>query len=162
MSIAIKNRGRAHFYLGHYAEAVADHREGLRYDSTNAFLVLWLYMLQKHIGPADTATLAAQLMRTDTVNWPAPVGRFFLGRISPDQLTAAAERPDPTTRRDQRCEDFFIGEWLLWQQKHAEAKSRFEKARAKCPSDASEYQGAVAELKRQGASGETGQARLNR
>src|SRR5205823_5810129 len=94
---------------------------------------------------------AANLARTDTTLWPAPVGRFYLGRLTPAQLAAAADRPDPTTRRDQRCEDFFIGEWLLWQHKTAEATARFEAASAKCPHDSSEYAASMGELQRLGA-----------
>lgn len=148
LGTAVKNRGRAQFYLGHFPEAAADLRSGIQLDSTNAYVAIWLHLVAMRLGKDDAAEFAAQLARTDSLRWPAPIARFYLGRLTADQLMAAAAT-DTTRQGDQRCAaDFYIGESELWKRRIPEATRRFQDAAAACPKDWSEYQGAVAELDR--------------
>jgi lipoprotein NlpI len=152
LAAALKNRGRTEFYLGRFADAATDLRAGLRFDSSNAYNVIWLYLATMRLGSADAQDFAAQLVRTDSVRWPAPVARFYLGRLTAEQLMAAASKIDARIRTDQRCSAaFYIGESELWLHRFAEAAQHFREAVATCSRDFSEYQGAAAELGRSGA-----------
>jgi len=149
LAIALKNRGRAHFFLGQFAEAAADLRQGLTFDSSSTYNVIWLHLALKRLPQDDAKDFAAQLARTDSVQWPAPIARFYLGRMTAAQLVAVSATMDSKTLGDQRCAvAFYIGEDLLWKQQPAEARRQFEYARANCPKIWTEYLGAVEELRR--------------
>lgn len=151
LALALKNRGRAHFYLGHFRESAKDLADGLRYDSTNGFVVVWLHMAKQLQGEADSVQLATNVARLDPARWPTPVAKLYLGKSSMAEVDAAAEIGDARARLLQRCgAAFYVGEMQLWSKQTAEARTRLERARAICPHDASEYQGAVAELGRMG------------
>jgi lipoprotein NlpI len=151
LAAAFKNRGRIEFYLGRFADAAADLRAGLQFDSSNAYNVIWLHLATMRLGLDDARDFAAQLVRTDSVRWPAPVARYYLGRLTAEQLMAAASKIDPRIRTDQRCSAaFYIGESELWIRRFAEAAQHFREAEATCSRDFSEYQGAAAELGRSG------------
>ena len=148
-AIALRNRGRTQFLRGHFAEAAADLKEGVRSDSTNAYLAIWLYMARRHLGQDGAKDLAAQLARSDSVKWPAPVARYYLGRMTEEQLVAAAEKTDAPGRADQRCAAaFYIGETALWKKQIDAAKARFREAATSCPSTSNESLGARAALRR--------------
>jgi lipoprotein NlpI len=152
LAIALKNRGRANFYLGKFPESERDLAAGLRYDSTNAFVAVWLQMVRQRLGAADASRFASEVAKTDSTKWPAPVAKLYLGRSSIAELEAAAERGNARDQLLQRCGSaFYVGEMQLWSKQTADARTRLERARAICPHDASEYQGAVAELERMGA-----------
>jgi lipoprotein NlpI len=151
LAIALKNRGRAYFYLGKLPESEKDLAAGLRYDSTNAFVAIWLHMVRQRQGVADSSQFASEVARTDSTKWPAPVAKLYLGKSSITDLDAAAERGNANDQMLHRClAAFYGGEMQLWSKQPAEARARLERARATCPHDQSEYQGAVAELGRLG------------
>jgi lipoprotein NlpI len=152
LALALKNRGRTHFYLGHYGESARDLADGLRYDSTNGFVVVWLHMAEALQGKADSAQLATNVARLNPAKWPAPVAKLYLGKSSIAALDSVAEVGDARALEVQRCgAAFYVGVMQLWSKQTAEARTRLERARAICPHDWSEYQGAVAELGRLGA-----------
>jgi lipoprotein NlpI len=149
---ALKNRGRSHFFQGQFAEAAADLDKGGSYDSTNAYVVIWSHLAKQRLGQDDTKDFVAKLARTDTVGWPAPVAKYYLGKLTAEQLDAAAVATTSKVRADQRCAaSFYIGEFLLLKKQIPEAKKRLEDAKANCPKGWTEQQGAVAELSRLGA-----------
>ena len=148
---ALKNRGRTLFFLGRFGEAAADLQRALPLDSTNAYVAIWLYIARRRSGENDAAAFAAQLARTDSTRWPHPVGQYYLGKLSQDQLLAAGAAIDPRVHRDQRCAAaFYLGEAAMIDGRHPEAVTRFTEARATCPHDWTEYQASVAELGRLG------------
>jgi lipoprotein NlpI len=150
LAIALKNRGRAHFYLGNFDQSARDLAAGLRYDSTNGFVVVWLHMARELQGVPDAA-LATNVARLDPAKWPAPVARLYLGESSIAALDSTAEVGDAQALRVQRCgAAFYVGVMQVWKKELPEARTRLERARAICPHDWSEYQGAVAELGRIG------------
>jgi len=150
LALALKNRGRAHFYLGHFGESAKDLAQGLRYDSTNGFVVVWLHMATQRHGEPDSA-LATNVARLDPAKWPAPVAQLYLGKSSIAALDSTAEVGDAQALRVQRCgAAFYVGVMQIWTNQLPEARTRLERARAICPHDWSEYQGAVAELGRIG------------
>ena len=152
LAIALKNRGRANFYLGKFDQSARDLAAGLRSDSTNGFVVVWLHMARELQGVPDSA-LATNVARLDPARWPAPVAMLYLGKSSVAELDSIAEVGDAQALRVQRCgAAFYVGVMQIWTRQLPEARTRLERARAICPSDWSEYQGAVAELGRIGTS----------
>jgi lipoprotein NlpI len=148
LTVARENRGRAQWYLGNLQRAADDLVAARPADSTNLFLVLWAHMAAQRIGRPDSARFAAWVVPTDSVTWPAAVARLYLGRISPEQLVAAAGVEDGKTLRKDRCHAFYIGEYLLWHGDTTGAARHLDSARADCPKRSSEYQAAVADLGR--------------
>jgi len=147
--LARKSLGRVEFFLGRFSDASRDLEAGRRVDSTNAYLAIWLHFINQRLGQDNAARLAAQIVLTDTVHWPAQIAKYYLGRMSADQLMAAAANTDSKAMPDQRCAvDFYLGEELVWRRRIPEARERFERTRAGCPEASTEYEGAVAELKR--------------
>ena len=60
--------------------------------------------------------------------------RLFLGETTPADVLAAANDPDPATRKDQLCEaNFYSGELALLQGAKEEATRLFRLAAADCP-----------------------------
>jgi lipoprotein NlpI len=150
-AIAIKNRGRTQFYLGHFAEAVADLRHGATLDSTNSYVAIWLHMAVKRMGQDNMPEFEAQLARSDSSTWPMPVARFYQGKLTAEQLMASAAHSDSKSQADQRCAaSFYIGEAALWNKQPAEATKRFQETVASCPKSFTEYDAAHAELGRLG------------
>ncbi|MDB4889707.1 MAG: repeat precursor [Gemmatimonadetes bacterium] len=148
---ALKNRGRSQFFQGKFAEAAADLEKGGSYDSTNAYVVIWWHLAKQRLGQDDAKGFVAKLARTDTVTWPAPVARYYLGKMTAEELDASAVTTKSKVQSDQRCAaSFYIGEFLLLKKQIPAAKKRFENARDKCPKAWTEQQGAVAELGRLG------------
>jgi len=146
---ARKSLGRVEFFLGRFADAARDMEAGRRVDSTNAYLAIWLHFINQRLGKDNASQLATQIALTDTVHWPAPIAKYYLGRMSADQLMAAAANTDSKAMPDQRCAvDFYLGEELVWRHRIPEALERFERTRASCPVASTEYEGAVVELKR--------------
>jgi lipoprotein NlpI len=146
---ALKNRGRTHFYMGHFKEAADDLGHGAAIDSTNAYVAIWQYMAVRRNGGDNTAELATELAKTDASKWPAPVGQFYLGKATAAQVMSAAEKTDSHAQADQRCAAaFYIGESALWNKHTADAKKRFEETVASCPKSFTEYDAARAELAR--------------
>jgi lipoprotein NlpI len=151
MTAALKNRGRAQFYLGNFDQAARDLSDGLEGDTANSFVSVWLHMIRRRIGIADTAELARNIARTDRTRWPAPVAALYLGRITPAQFADSLVTGDSAARALKRCGGaFFLGEYLLWSERAIDAKARFEEAASICPRNETEYMGAMAELGRLG------------
>jgi lipoprotein NlpI len=147
--LARKSRGRVEFFLGRFADAARDLEAGRRVDSTNAYLAIWLHFINRRLGQDDAKEFAAQVALTDTVRWPAPVAKYYLGRLTAEQLMAVAAQTDSKAMGDQRCAvDFYTGEVLVWQHRIADAIRNFERTRDACPTASTEYEGAVAELRR--------------
>jgi lipoprotein NlpI len=146
---ARKSLGRVEFFLGRFDDAARDMEAGRRVDSTNAYLAIWLHFINQRLGRDNASQLATQIALTDTMHWPAPIAKYYLGRMSADQLMADAANTDSKAMADQRCAvDFYLGEELVWRRRIPEARDRFERTRAGCPENSTEYEGAVVELKR--------------
>ncbi len=91
----------------------------------------------------------AQLARTDSVRWPRPVAKHYLGTITAEQLLAASGRTDSKVKSDQRCAmAFYPRGGAMVKKQTKEAIAWFQEARNGCPHSWTEYEGAVAELGR--------------
>lgn len=146
---ALNQRGRLAFAAGDYAGAAGDWSKSWQGDRGDlgmnpAYLPLWIYMLESRTDTAKAASaLASRAREINPKAWPAPVASFYLGRISLEQLEAAAASDD------QRCEaGFYVAEWHLAKGDAAAARKRFEEAVARCPASFIERAMAETEIKR--------------
>lgn len=145
---AIESRGRTHFYLGNFAQSAADLQRGLSLDSTNAEVALWLHLARQRLGQDDANDFEAHAAPIDSTQWPAPVVRYLLGRMTEDSLRSLAAVID-STGREQRCSvAFYLGQEALLEGRSETAAKLFQTTRAECPKALSVHRAAVAELHR--------------
>ena len=139
------HRGLANFYAGAVSQALADLARASKLDPQYAYYPLWTDIIEKRNSRAShLAEAAAQL---DMNKWPAPVIYMFLGETTPEAMLAAADDPDPKTRKGQLCEaNFYSGVLALQQGARAEAVRRFRLAAADCTHEFVEASAAKSEL----------------
>ena len=146
--LAFFNRGRANFFMARFASAVADFQHCLKALPSDPYAMLWLHLANKRLGQDDTQELMQQAMNTSPTQWPAPILKMYLGRMTASQLLAAAIDPDARKEALQSCEaNFFSGEEALIQQHRESAAARFQIARNVCTRSNIHYLAAEAELK---------------
>src|SRR5262249_45988058 len=116
-------------------------------DPTYAYTAIWLDIVAKRSD--RPSSLEQAVTHVDMSEWPAPVIRVYLGRLTPAAVLEAAEdAADANTRGDQICEaNFYIGESFLQQRKTDDAVRLFRRAAADCPRNNIEWWAARAELK---------------
>jgi tetratricopeptide (TPR) repeat protein len=145
-AIGYLRRGYAEYLAGTLPQALADLTEANAIDPSDAYTVLLLDVVSQRSNlPSRLKELSA---RTDMRAWPAPVIRLYLGQLTPDALRAAANDPDPATKRGKVCEaNFYTGELALIRGKKDEAIKLFTAASSDCPLSWSDWESANAELK---------------
>jgi len=82
----MKNRGRAHFILGNFAQAAADLQRGLALDSADAQATLWLHLARRRGGiprglVSPEAWLARVLINLARNEWRKQRGRRRLESV---------------------------------------------------------------------------------
>jgi lipoprotein NlpI len=139
------HRGLAKLYAGALPAAMADLSQASRLDPEYAYYALWIDIIDKRRNEASS--LAQAVPHLNMSKWPAPVVRLFLGEITPTAVLAAAEDPDPATRKGQVCEaNFYSGQFALQQGDTQEATRLFRLAAADCPREFVEGASATSEL----------------
>jgi lipoprotein NlpI len=139
------HRGLAKLYAGAVPSAMADFSQASRLDPEYAYYALWIDIIDKRRNEAGSLAQAAA--RFNMTKWPAPVVRLFLGETTPAAVIAAADDPNPVTRRGQLCEaNFYAGEFALQQGATQDAARLFRLAAADCPRAFVEGPAAGAEL----------------
>lgn len=148
-SEAIFGRARARFYAGDYTRAIADLEEAFRIDA-GPYAALWLYLARQRAGvPEAAALLGGATAEAQRTGWPGPVLTLYLGRMDVASVMNAATDRDAKLQREQRCEaNFYVAHWHLIQGRREPALALLKEARAGCPKDFLEYEGAAAELQR--------------
>jgi lipoprotein NlpI len=142
-------RGDAYSYLGQFDKAEADFAAAAAADTKMPYYPLWLYLAQRHQGKDGKADLEHGAESIDLKTWPGPVIEFYRGKISADDVLAAARAGDEKTQRDQRCEaDFYLGEHAVLAGDKDEARRLLSEAVSNCDRRFIEYAGAKAELGR--------------
>ena len=145
---ALEHRGRTHYFLGNFAQAAADLQRGRNFDSTDAYAVLWLHLARQRLRQDDREDFTAHAAVVDTAAWPAPILQHLLGRIGADSLESLATSVEIKGRRQGCVATFYLGQQALIRGDLNGATASFEKTRADCSKETSEYKGAVAELQR--------------
>ena len=109
----------------------------------SAYPAIWHYLARERGGENGAAELEANAARLRSKDWPYPVIELCLGRRSLAEVLSLASKPA------ERCEaQFYTGEWYLLRGNRAAAATALQAAADICSKDLSEYQGALAELKR--------------
>ncbi len=145
------HRGVANLYAGALPQALADLGQAIKLDPTYAYYALWIDIVDRRGNAASR--LAQTTAHVDMTKWPAPVIRLSLGDATSAAVLAAADDPDPKTKRGQVCEaNFYVGELALQQGAREEAARRFRLAAADCPHDFVEGPSAISELEALGGS----------
>jgi lipoprotein NlpI len=111
-TFAYHNRGLVNLYTDAQPKALADFNRESELDPKYAYTALWLHIVATRSGlPSRLAQASAQI---DMAKWPAPLIRLFLGETTPATALAAADDPNPQTKKGQLCEaNFFSGELAL-------------------------------------------------
>jgi lipoprotein NlpI len=139
------HRGLANFYAGSVTLALADLAKASKLDPHYPYYPLWIDIIDKRSNQAGR--LQDALDQLDMDKWPAPVIQMFLGEATPAAVLAAANDPDPKTKRGQLCEaHFYSGELALREGNKDEAARLFRLAAANCPSEFAEGPSAKSEL----------------
>jgi tetratricopeptide (TPR) repeat protein len=146
LTFVLLNRGVAYYYVGSLPKALADLNQASELNPKGAYTALWLDIVNKRSNLASR--LQQAVAQIDMTTWPAPVIRLFLGQMTPAAVLAAADDPDPDTKKSHVCDaHFYSGELALRRDAKAEALQLFKAAAESCPRT---FIGdvAVAELKR--------------
>jgi tetratricopeptide (TPR) repeat protein len=137
-------RGYVNSNLGNYDAAVSDFGRVLVM-SDDAYAALWQFLANWRTRKQSVTALEIFTSKLKPAEWPYPVIQLFLGRQTPDQVLAAAGKPN------ERCEaQFYIGAWHALRGERAAASAPLRAAIDTCPRWFAEYHGAQAELKRLG------------
>jgi lipoprotein NlpI len=142
-------RGIANFLGANPALAVIDLRRSSELNPKIAYSLLWLHLARARLGEGDSKELVKRSAKADLSRWPGPVLELYLGRITTDQMMAAAADPDLDVEKQKLCEaDFFAGEDALLHLHYSAARLLLEKAVDSCPLKNLHHGAAAAELKR--------------
>jgi lipoprotein NlpI len=142
-------RGMSQFYAGAFDLAAADLRRGLARGGKHptGHHILFCYLAFARQGRDGAAALRTDLRRLKPPVWPVPVGRFYLGELTSDELLAAAGNTEELGEAQ-----FYVGQWFLLQNNKIAAVRAFTAAKRACPPAFVEHMGADAELRRLGMS----------
>ena len=142
-------RGVANFLRANPSQAVIDLRKSSQLNPTNAYSVLWLHLVRRRLGQNDSKDLIRQSAKADLSKWPWPVLKFYLRRVTADQMIAAVTSPDVKAENRRICEaNFFAGEDALLNQHHTTARLLLQTALDVCPLKNLHHDAAAAELRR--------------
>ena len=132
------------------AQALADLDAASELNPRHAYAALWRDIVNSRRNlPSPLAQAMTQL---DMTKWPAPIIRLYLGQITAEAALAAADDPDPKTKRSHVCEaNFFTGKLALQRGAKDEAVRLFRIASSECPENTFVRAFANAELKTLGA-----------
>jgi lipoprotein NlpI len=146
-------RGFAYFGASQFAEAAEDFKRAFSLAPRDFHLAIWLHLMRAKAGVRDQQEFSRNARKLDKKAWPWPVVALYQGKMTPDDVRAAAHEGNADQQRNQTCEAaFYIGEHELAQGNSAEAVRLFQEAASStCPREFIEYHGARAELRRLGA-----------
>ena len=145
------HRGLSLLNIGKPGEAIPDLIELCRLRSDWDHCSLWLFAARERSGKDGRADLKARLDGMTPVGgkkpWPAPVFRYYLGKLSETQLLAKARHKTPRIQLEQECEAYYyIAQQNLADGKKKAAKRRFEQAVKTNITDFIEFAAAKAEI----------------
>jgi len=102
-------RGLARFAQGRLTEAAADFAAYNSASPDDQYGWLWLYLADRKLGKDDAERLKPIAARRDA--WPNILLRHVVGQVSAEEVSAAADVPDPDVKRLREAEaDFYLGE----------------------------------------------------
>jgi lipoprotein NlpI len=134
------------FYSGMLAKAEPDFAKAAALAPDNAYLAIWLDIIDRRSG--GTSHLREAAAKLDMSKWPAPVIKMLLGQKTSAEALADAITGDPVQTSGQVCEaNFYTAELDRLQARNKEAVRLYRLAARTCPKGYIEYRGAVAGLR---------------
>jgi tetratricopeptide (TPR) repeat protein len=144
-------RGRLNLILGRNAAAAADLARAIALKPTDPYTVLWLHLARERAGTDDQAELQANITKLDRAAWPAPVLSFIAGKITDDELLAAAAKGEGAAKPTRACEALIVlAQDDLFKGRKTEGLLRLERAQQICAPETPEAHLARADLIRNG------------
>jgi lipoprotein NlpI len=112
------------------------------------YILIWRYLAERRAGGDGKAELTTAAAKLSSRAWPYPVIAFFLGKLSRDELLAAAG-DSAASNNIHRCEvAAFLGEDDLLRGNTDSALHLFAQARETCTNDSAERRMVFAEQER--------------
>ena len=149
---ALYYRGHANFDLGRYAQAADDFDATLDGRTTlrsRLGPLLWRYAAQVRARRDARGQLARDVSNENLAEWPAPIVKFLLGKMSAGELEVAAETDDAAKRSNGKCAAaFFMGMDALRRGDRQRAREQLQLTQARCPTVSELNWAASSELKR--------------
>ncbi|HEY1209576.1 MAG TPA: tetratricopeptide repeat protein [Terracidiphilus sp.] len=150
-SNAYINRGNTYTAMGAFDMAIADYKDAIRTKPTYAYTPLLIAVAKMHKGDNAIADELGDEAKALSSSWPMPVLQFYMGKLTADELIAAAKDPDAKTQQVNFCEMYyFLGEWQLFNGQRLKGIDSLKQANANCTQKYFEYDSVKAELKRLG------------
>lgn len=108
------NRGFTRMIKGDYADAKADFRKSMDFNLWVPYTMLWMHWCNVRLGIDDHEEFAKNATRVDPKKWPGQALQFSLGKISVEEMLAAAKDPSESVTKEQEAEAYFdAGEYYL-------------------------------------------------
>jgi tetratricopeptide (TPR) repeat protein len=144
-------RGRLNLVLGRNAAAAADLAKAITLKPKDARAVVWLHLARERLGTDDQAELQANSAKLDRAAWPAPAVGFIAGKMTDDDLIAAAAKGDSAAKPARTCDALIVlAQDDLSKGRKTEGVLRLQRAEQICAPDTSESHLARADLVRNG------------
>lgn len=138
-SVILGYRGRAYALTGNYQLARRDLEKALLEEPEDTSSLLWLHIVRMRTGQNDISWLKKKMAKTNTRRWPAPVLKYFSGKMSAEGMLNIALTSADTAKMHQRCDGwFYLGEEALARKDVAHARTLFKKTVSGC--DAVDYE----------------------
>jgi tetratricopeptide (TPR) repeat protein len=149
---ALFYRGHANFNLGNFAQASSDFEGSLEGRTTLKSRLsgeLWRYAAQVPGKQDARATLNKSIGNENLYEWPGPIAKFLLGKMTAGELEVAAESDPNAKRTNGKCPAaFFAGMDALRAGNKQRAREQLQLAQARCPTVSELNWAASSQLKR--------------
>jgi TPR repeat protein len=140
-------RGASLFNTGQHDKAVPDLEKLLELRPDWPLMAAWIYAAKERSGSDGKQIVKTTLAKVGDGNWPAPVFKYLLGKISMGKLLKATKNKNAQQQRMKECEAYYyIGQQMLIRGKERQAKVMFQKSIDTQVTDYVEYTGSKAEL----------------
>jgi lipoprotein NlpI len=148
-ALALSARGQAHYLLGEFKDAITDLTAALEVNPYDNVRNLFLAMARMRSGSPDYGALLQEHLKSlNQTNVDRRLA-LYTGEVTPEQLLAAINDPDPDMVRHRACTYYFyLGEWELGHGHQLVAVDDLKKSVSTCPHTYVEYLPAYLELKR--------------
>lgn len=145
-------RGHANFNLGNFQVAASDFESSLEGRTTlkaRLPVELWRYAAQVPGKQDARATLNRSVGNENLYEWPGPIAKFLIGKMTAGELEVAAESDPNAKRENGKCPAaFYAGMDAQRAGNKQRAREQLQLAQARCPTTSEFNWAASTQLKR--------------
>lgn len=145
-------RGHANFNLGNFTQSASDFEASLEGRTTLKSKLpgeLWRYAAQVPGKQDARATLNRSIGNENLTEWPGPIAKFLIGKMTAGELEVAAESDPNAKRTNGKCPAaFFAGMEAQRAGNKQRAREQLQLAQARCPTTSELNWAASSQLKR--------------